>query len=384
MLSGEGGFLTANARDGTSTLLEHLSPRWPLWTIAPSFIQHEAPTALMHSMLWLTLAVAAALMISRWRPARAGHAALVALGVAAASLLVAAILMPRLPFDPPWPGLDLRARGQVPLVEEFDTSLRPIGVSYTPLHLVSPASLVKEATFEVEPGLRSGPQPVRVVHNGRFSLPAGTYRIEVEWGGDRTGETLGLQIGRTGEPFQSFPVEPHPGGHWSHEFSLPLDAAFVGLRGTAELERVITHVRFVPLSVVERTQRLRGAEIIAASRSGDASIFYFDRNTFTELAGFWVHGGRRTQVAIHRPGATRPLTLRVHSGPVNNRITLSTTGWRKEFMLQPQLPQSIEVGVAAKELVMLDLVAETAFVPQELDPTSSDPRPLGVWIEVVP
>jgi hypothetical protein len=278
----------------------------------------------------------------------------------------------------------VRARAQSPLLDEFDTSLRPIAVSYTPLRFVPPASLVHEAAFEAEAGLRSGPQPVRVLHNGRFSLPAGKYRVDVDWGGDRTGETIALQIGRIGEPFQSFPVEPRAGTHWSREFTLPLDVSFVGMRGTPELERVVKLVRIVPLSVVERTQRPRGPEVIAASRSGEASIFYFDRNAFTELAGFWVQGGRRTQVAIHRPGATGPLTLRVHSGLVDNRLSLSTTGWQKDVVLQPQSPQNIEIAVGTKELVMLDLSTEATFVPRERDSTSKDPRPLGVWIEVVP
>ena len=36
------GLLINNSRDGTSALLEYWSPRWELWTLAPSFIRRDA------------------------------------------------------------------------------------------------------------------------------------------------------------------------------------------------------------------------------------------------------------------------------------------------------------------------------------------------------
>ena len=383
LLFAEDGFLTANGRDGTSALLEYLSPRWPLWTIAPSFIQHEAPTALTHSALWLLLAAAAAVAIGRLRTTRAGYAALSALGITAAAILVATIVMPRLPFKPAWPDLDVRARSRAPILDEFDMTLRPVALEFTPLRLMHPRNVVTGAALEVEAGLRKEPQPLRVIHNGRFSLPAGSYRVEVDWSGARVGETIGLQLGRTGEPWQSWPVEPKPGERWSHEFYLPLDVSFVGLRGTPELERVVQRVLVIPLLATDRTSRPRGPEVIAASRSGRTSIFYYDRNVFSEANGFWVQGGRETRVAIFRDFAETPLTLRVHSGPVANRLRLSTGAWDKTVAIQPQSPETVVVDGAMGQLITLTLAADSSFVPRELDPASTDPRPLGVWIEVV-
>jgi hypothetical protein len=235
----------------------------------------------------------------------------------------------------------------------------------------------------VEPGLRTDPQPIRVLHNGRFSLPAGTYRVEVDWGGTRPAETIGLQIGRTGDPFQQWMVHARPGESWQAEFSLPVDASFVGLRGTPELERVIRHVRFVPVSVVDVGQRPKGPTVIAASRSGPASVFYYDVNVSPEEAGFWVWGSRRTRVTIARPPTAAPLVLRVHSGPIDNRLQLRTFGWRQTVTLQPQTRADIAIPSDGGTLVTLDLAAEAAFVPRDLDPASSDTRPLGVWVEVV-
>jgi hypothetical protein len=383
MLSGEGGFLTANARDGTSTLLEHLSPRWPLWTIAPSFIHHEAATAWTHSVLWLCLAGAAAVTISRARTTRAGHAALAALGITAASMTVAVIVMPRLPLEPEWPRLEVRARGRVPLLEAFDTTVRPVALQFTPLRLAAARSVVSGAVLELEPGLRKETQPLRLIHNGRFSLPSGSYRIEVEWSGARAGEVLGLQLGRFGEPWLSWPVEPRQGERWSHEFALPLDVSFVGLRGTPELERLIQRVLVIPLLVTDRTLRPRGSDVTAASRSGQASIFYHDAYFFSERDGFWVRGERETRVTIYREFAETPLTMRVHSGLVGNRLRVSTAAWEKTLALRPQSPETVEVVGATGPLTTLSLRSDSGFVPRELDPASPDERRLGIWIEVL-
>ena len=78
-----------------------------------------------------------------------------------------------------------RARARSPLLDEFDargaagrrSSTRRCGSC-------PPRRRRRTRRSSVEPGLRTEPQPIRVLHNGRFSLPAGRYRIEVDWNGD--------------------------------------------------------------------------------------------------------------------------------------------------------------------------------------------------------
>jgi hypothetical protein len=381
MLVADNGFLTTNGRDGTSTLLEYLSPRWPLWSVVPSFIYHEAFVALMHTLAWLALAVGAALAIGRVRAGHPGTISLSVLAIGVASLFAALLVMPRLPLEPAWPDANVAARGRSPLLEAFDTTMRPVAIEYTPLHAEAATDVVARAALVLEPGARKGPQPARVLHNGRFSLPAGSYRIEVEWDGARTGESLGLQVGRTGGPWMSWPVNPEPGGRWSGEFSLPLDAAFVGFRGTPELERIVKRIRLVPTAVVDATHRPRTPEVLAASLSGDASVFYFDDNAFQEARGFWVRGERQTRVTIDHANVAAPLKLRVHSGPVANRLHIATGDFERDISLEPLHPIDIEIP-RRQRLVTLALTAAREFVPRQLDPNSNDPRPLGVWIEV--
>lgn len=379
----QNGLLTANGRDGTSSLLEYLSPRWPAWSLAPSFIYHEAWTALAQTAVWLILAGAAAAVVARWRAAHAGTASLAAAATAAAAMVVAVVMMPRLPLSPPWPALELATRARLPLLDDFDRRALPVAIAYTPFTPTSAATLLPSATVEVTPGARTDPQPVRVLHNGRFSLPAGSYRIEVTWSGTRGGEQLGLQVGRTGGALQVWPVEARAGETWSREITLPVDASFIGLRGTPELERSIGRIRFVPLDVVDASQRPRGPAVIAASQSGPASIFYVDTNASPEETGFWVWGQRVTRVIMRRTSGDGPLVLKVHSGPIANRLHLSAPGFRETVLLAPDAPQQVEVPMGEAGAVTLEFRTDLAFVPRDTQPGSNDDRGLGAWVEVI-
>ena len=289
--------------------------------LAPSFIHHEAPEALAHVAVWLALAAIAAFVLRRSRTQHPGMASLIAMSVGATTLFLAATVLPRMPADPPWPTLDLRARARLPLLDQFDQITRPAGIEYAPLRLVAPADLITRASLTVEPGLRTQSQPIPcVLHNGRFSLPAGRYRAEIEWAGDRDDETLGLQIGRTGPPLRTWRVTPRTGQRWTTEFAVPVDMSFVGFRGTPELERTTSRISIVPISVVDATRRPNLPTVIAASHWGNASFFYLDGNAFPEDSGFWVRGSRTTRVAVERKGSDRPLTLRIHSGRLANRL----------------------------------------------------------------
>jgi hypothetical protein len=297
--------------------------------------------------------------------------------------LIGILVVSRVPVTPAWPAVDVRARPRAALLEEYDSLARPIGLEYVPLRIVSAASIPPHVAIEVTPGSRAEPQPLRVLHNGRVSLPAGRYRLDIEWSGARSGESIGLQIGRLGEPWRTWSVEPRPGERWGAEIDLPIDAGFVGLRGTPELERVIGRIAFIPIAVVDQTRRPRLPAVMGATAVAGGDYFYTDENVLTEKAGFWVRGGRRTTVSIRRLEASGPMRLLVNSGLIQNRLRLSTSGWSRTIVLEPRQPQEIEIPVDNRSLVTLDLAAEFEFVPRALDPTSNDPRPLGVWVELL-
>jgi hypothetical protein len=86
---------------------------------------------------------------------------------------------------------------------------------------------------------------------------------------------------------------------------------------------------------------------------------------------------------VERASVDTPLTLRVHSGLITNRFQVSTLGWSQTMTLQPKLRDELQIASGDRRLVTLDLTAVESFVPAEMDPASTDTRPLGVWVEIV-
>ena len=75
--------------------------------------------------------------------------------------------------------------------------------------------------------------------------------------------------------------------------------------------------------------------------------------------------------------------LRVHSGPIANRLHITTFGRRQTVALQPHVREEVAVPRDRETLFTLEMAAEQAFTPRDRDPSSNDTRPLGVWVEVV-
>lgn len=386
----ENGLLVNNDRDGTSILLEWLSPRWPLWTLAPTFIAHEAPRAIADSAVWLVVAACASWVLARTRPQSRGAASLVAFGVAGAAVAAGATALHLLPAPArPLPGIDLAARARLAALDSFDRAIRPWAVRYRPFS-VGPSLLVEPTlALGVTPGLRTQPQPIRVLHNGRFSLPAGRYRLVVRWASRSplpapAGTPLALQIGRVGTPLTTWPVTPVPDGNFTSEVWLPVDAAFVGLRGSPELERSIAEIRFEPLDVVDAGHRVATPQVLATAAYGDILVLFHDEPMYPERTGFWTTGGRRTRISIACPGGCgRGMVLRLHSGKRPNHVRLSTHGWSHDLALRGETPVEVLVPPPADgDVIPLEIDAVSGFVPAEVDPSTPDPRFLGAWVEV--
>lgn len=378
------GFMLANGRDGTASLLEWWSPRWEVWSLVPSFIHHEAWTALGHSVAWLGVAAICALVLRRMPHRLPGAASLAAAAVLTAGLVIGSLIVAVLPADPPQPVADLGARPRMAALDRFDASARPAAVIYDPLRKAAAVDQVSRFTLTVAPGLRREPQPLRVVHNGRFSLPAGRYRADVVFiDGERPGaQPLSLQLGRTGPPISTWTVDPAE-GPWSTEFALPLDVGFVGFRSGRELERAIGAITLTPLLVTDASRRPRVPQVLAAADYGGTLVFFHDDWTTPEPDGFWVLGARPTRLTFTRDaGAEGPLSIHLRADHVPNRVTLSAPGWTQAIDLQPREPQRVELPPPSRGAVSITVDAATGFVPAEQDPASRDRRRLGVWVTV--
>lgn len=383
---GQDGLLINNSRDGASALLEYWSPRWELWSLAPSFVRRNAGLAWLHSLWWLASAAAAAAVLSRWRSQRPGASALAAAGIFSAALGVIAVTFPLLPSDPSLPRVDLTARSRLAALDGFDSRVRPAAVLYDPIRKVSAIDVVPQLSLGVKPLQREDPQPLRVIHNGRFSLPAGTYDIEVVFG-DRVPARptpLSLQIGRVGVPLQTWNLQPQPGEKWRTSMWLPVDANFVGFRGPLEMERAIAAIAITPTTIVDAGARPRVPPVLSAGVYNGTTVFFHSEQMYPEPQGFWTFGRRSVDVTVAAPpGRTAPIVLRIHCGGQANNATISTFGWRRYYPLVPGTAVDVELPLAVGGVIPLRISTDNGFSPKMLDPASRDPRFLGIWVEVL-
>lgn len=382
------GMVISNARDNTSALLEYWSPRWELWTLAPTFISQASwIIGALHVAWWLTVAFAAAFLLARSRVTRPGYSALIAASTLAAALIVIAVTMPWLPANPPVTRVDLGARARLTALDGFDARVRPAAIVYDPLHKRASTEVVPQLTLGVKPMQRTDRQPLRVIHNGRFSLPAGTYRIAVQFNARAVEQVspLSLQVGRVGPPLETWNIQAQPGQLWSTMLWLPVNASFVGLRGPAELERAIDAITITPTAVVDAGSRPIVPEVTAAAHFGGAGFFFHGERMYPEATGFWVPGGRTSEVTVVTPPERHaPVVLRIHSGVKANTATFSTFGWQQVHALMPGQDAEIELPTMAGGVVPLTIAVDDGFYPRDSDPSSTDQRFLGIWVEVKP
>ena len=385
MVLGQDGLLINNSRDGSSALLDYWSPRWELWSLAPTFIALPWMTGAAQAAWWLVIAAGAAYVLSRARTVRAGASALLAAGVLAAALIIIAMTMPLLPAASSRPPVDLSARARLAALDGFDARVRPAAMMYDPLRRGASTEVVPTLTLGVKAMQRNDPQPVRVIHNGRFSLPAGTYRIDVTFNANGSGRSwpLSLQLGRVGPPFETWPVQPQPNQTWSTTLWLPVNASFVGLRGPVELERAIDSIVITPTDVTNAGSRPIVPVVTAAAHYGDANFYFHDDRMYPEETGFWTLGRRTSEVTVAVPPThADPVVLRIHPGAKANNVTFSTFDWQEAHSLFPGQAAEIELPRMEGGVVPLTITVTDGFSPREGDPASTDARFLGIWVEV--
>ncbi len=379
-----GGLLLAQGRDGSSSLLEWLSPTWHLWTSAPSYIMSSPPAAYLKTLLWLGTVVVVAWLCQR-SSTTPGRAALrVTLAAVCMSTIVAS-LAASLPAAPRQRRFEPETRLSFPMLDTFDTIARPLAIRYQPLSFVSPSVIPSMFVAKAVSGQRTAPQPLPVLLNARFRLPAGDYEVEIEGAdvaGQPVGSTVGLQVGREGRPLRTWSIQLASRDTWRQRFSLPIDAEFVGFRAAPELERAIAALRLRPLSIVDGSLRLKTASVIAAAPFGPLTVFFHDAVAYSEPDGFWVRGRARLRATIAETGeSAESLAVQVHSGARPNTVTLSTPRWSERLDLVPGVTREVRVpSVSHERLVSLTITTSSGFVPAEVQPGNRDRRLLGCWV----
>jgi hypothetical protein len=373
---------------GLSPLLIWMSPLNEVWMTVPTFRHDSVTTALVHTLAWVAAAASGWIVLGRLRPRSPAICASLALVTTGITVVIAATLVTLWPHDVSLAGPPPLARSRRLSLEHFDPRARPAALLYTPLTRLAADAALPLLGLQVTPGLRTDPQPLRVLLNGRWSLPAGHYRLTVEWtpGALVSPESAGLQVGRTGPPLTTLEVGGD-GGRAALEFTLPTDAVFVGLRGSTALERALTRLSVTPLSVTPAALRPAMPQVVGATQTpGGLVLVHTDTAGIEAERGVWIMAGAPAELSLAEPtsgapvGASSTQVVRLRSEAPDNRITLASLGWTQTVMLSPGVPLDVRVPRTGTLVTPLTLTAASAYIPAEHVPGSDDRRPLGVWV----
>jgi hypothetical protein len=151
---------------------------------------------------------------------------------------------------PPRAHIDLGARARLAALDGFDARARPASDRLRPDYARAPRSMrCRSWCSASKPQQRSDRQPVRVIHNGRFSLPAGTYddRGAIQRSASTVARLpLSLQIGRNGPPLQTWTLQPQAGQRGTPRCGARGCQLRRAARGPVELERDIESITITP------------------------------------------------------------------------------------------------------------------------------------------
>lgn len=379
------GSLVVQGRDGSSSLLEWLSPTWHLWAAAPTYVLSSPAAATAQSLLWLAGATLVAWRCRQSRTATPGRAALRATLSTAVAVTMIVSISPLLPGAREQPRFNPEARSSLLILDTFDAAARPTGVRYDPMSVVASSQIPPLFSLVALPGQRLARQPVRVLLNARFRLPAGKYEVELR-GSDVRKEAshgaIGLQMGREGNPIETWPFaisQDHP---WRQRFRLPLDTEFVAFRTSPDVEQTIARLSLRPLEIVDAPRRLQTEPVLSAGSYGSTRIVFHDRGAYPEAEGFWVRGQSTIRATLVKAViSTDSIPLSLHSGARPNRVSLTTTRWSTSVDLVPGVTQTIVVPSDPRQpFTPLAITTNSGFVPSEVQPGNPDHRLLGCWI----
>lgn len=373
--------------DGSSSLLVWTSPTWQLWSEAPTFVVGRPLDAAARVLVWLAVFGTVAWVFSRRAVSSPGRAALVA--TASLTLLFTAVVSATsVTLTDRARRFDVERRVSFELLETFDPIARPIAVRYDAFSPVSPGELPPLFIASAVPGERTAPQPVRVVLNARFRLPAGRYALDLK-GSDAAASlpsaSMSLQLGREGRPIEGWPLALRPGESSRHEFDVPLDAEFVGFRAIRQVEPALGELRVTPVSVLETRKRFAAPTVLSAAAFPAARIFFHDSASYPEAEGFWVKGRAAARMTLQKTRESdTELLLAIHSGARPNVVTVATRDSQQKFELVPGVTQRVTVpSQEGERFVPLTITTADGFVPSEVE-ASKDRRLLGAWVAFIP
>lgn len=373
-----GGDLLYNDRNGADLLLDAASASLNLPQAFPALHREKPIEALGDSVFWaVALALAWAAITVLWPRLRTSGARWAAVTVTASTVAMIgaqAVMADRItPVVTPSTSQMSFLRRWDPATESLIIRVSRGRLSPLPVDAV-PRQLALATTVRVP--VRAGRRPLLEIPH----VPAGDYDVVVEGASHLTG-VADVFVGRTGQALTRWTLEGRTGGDTGLRLRLPLDVHSVLVGGDEAAGHTVRRLMLRPRQMAVGQRRPPYA--LRAGGYGQAEFFCLDENMWLEPGGAWVRGRASSQLAIQAadPSASPPV-LRVRNGAARNTVTLASGTWQQSWILDAGETRDVPLPAAALAPAVLTVTSTAGFRPVEVDPSSSDMRMLGVWLEV--
>jgi hypothetical protein len=368
------GSLAWNVRGGSALWLEWLGPVVDLARGSPSFFWRLTPENLsteipffLHILGWFaagSVVAAAGWAIGRRSPGTSDSGS----QTAAWSVTLGFMAMLQVGW---WlsgvPGPN-PIRSQIAILDAQREGREPVVIA--PFSLGRAPDLAEVMRLSPSEAARPGPGIWGTVQG----LPAGTYELRVATSRPRQGELM-IRIGDTSRPWRTLTVLPL--SRQAFVISLPADVSSLTIQPDASLGKVGGNIELVPFAI-----RPGGtSHALGVVRYGTTDVFFLDQDAFPEEGGFWVQGGRTTEVVLAAGAGRATVPVLLRNGGSANNVRLQVDTESQTVALQPDEERQIAVPVSGPDgVVRLRISSEAGFRPSEA--VTGDRRYLGVRVEI--
>jgi hypothetical protein len=233
------------------------------------------------------------------------------------------------------------------------------------------------ATMRIGPDGQRRPVTPPTIFAAR-DVPAGAYGLHAVSRQPTEGRLI-VRAGSTQLPLLSVPARAPENGD-APMILLPIEVRLLTVDADATAARSGPAVEIIRLGPPAAVSAVHAGSARRAAHYETADVFFLDEHAYPEPTGFWVAGGRTTEVILANRGDARDLFVR--NVPVDNRVTIDADGDVQELMLSPGEERLVRLPNTHDRPLRVRLASQSGFRPSTTEPGSSDLRYLGVWIEV--
>jgi hypothetical protein len=260
------------------------------------------------------------------------------------------------------------------------TRFRPVAYDYRQAQFHASSEVLLRARVKTERRRRPAPAGALLYASG---VPAGLYQAQALLSGPAEG-TLTLRVGATPIAMWSASLSDARSHAVGPPIRLPVDVDSIVVEGDELARRRVIAVELQAVSVPASRVLPQQAMLRTTRRAvpyGSVQAYFLDDLAYPEPSGFWIAGGRRTDIMLADYGQGRDFVLR--NAPVDNTVTIEIGGQRREIALRPNEETTIHLpGSPAGPDAWLRLHSRMGVRPSQLDPSSGDMRYLSCWVQI--